>query len=486
MEFPTFESRRPWTSAPGGAYVPIYLLAKIRGHEPTPSMVMTYNLANHLLIALFLSLTIFFFLSWQLGFSYFNSFLFSTIPIYLDLFLPGPFWWHQNAYAPHTAVILPFVLVIFLEVIRPGIRNKFLVNLLQGAVIFCGFLIDWLFVFIAIFLYLYKIARAEIPYKKFPEFLKKSTSFWLVPIAAFSIYGLQLYIFNAFSKMWSRFVYRTALSEEGQEYTTNFFTAFWGDHIGESLGRPASIILWLCLLIFLALGLHIVFQKLLKKETPEDLSKITLLIGLLLLPCFSLVYFFTNTAAIHKWMALPFSIPFATIPFVLLPAAFLVFIGKNSKSKKQFLTTLVALTMIVLSGVYLINVYSNYHILFPGKTQVFDDKAEAAQFILRNTSYDEMVFSPNFQIYVYPPQLLQITMKRVYKVDSVSQIQAQVKNVEGDFSVDIFLRGEKPKIPATLKDLLPLAYDVIQEDNFLLYKIKSDDILNLKTSPANL
>lgn len=479
IEFATVQSRGNWISYPAGAFIPIYSISKIRGREPTPSLIMKYNLINHFLIALFLSLTIFFFLSLQLEFSYFNSFLFATIPIFLELFLPGPFYWHQNVFYSPQAVILPFVLVVFLEVIRPSTRNKSLIDVLQGVVVFYGFLTDWLFVFLAVFLYLYKIARAEIPYKKLPEFLKKSTKFWLGPVAALSVFALQLYRFDAFPRLWAKFVFRAALDKEGQKYTTDFGTIFWDTHIAQSLGRPASKILWLCLLIFLALGLYIILQGLFKRETNKDITKITLLIGVLLVPSFLMVYSLKNFSAIHKFTALKFSIPFSTIPFILVPAAFLAFLGKSSK--KRFLTTAAALMMIVLSGTYLINVYSNYHILFPGENQTFNQKAEAAQFISENTSYKEIVFSPNFKIHNYPPQLLSISMKRVYKVDSVSQIQEQLKNVEGDFSVDIFVRGEKPKVSAGLKDLLPLAYDVIQKDNFHLYKIERKDIINQKT-----
>ena len=478
IEFATVESRRRWISYPAGAFVPIYLISKIVGHEPTPSLVMKYNLLNHLLIALFLSLTIFFFLSLQLKFSYFNSFLFSTIPIFLELFLPGPFYWHQNVFYADQAILLPFVLVVFLEVIRPSVQKISVIDLLQGVLIFYGFLTDWLFVFVALVLYLSKIARSEIPYDKLLVFLKKSTKFWLVPAASLSLFALQLYSFDAFSALWTKFVFRAALDEQGQKYTADFGATFWDIYIGQSLGRPAGRILWLCLLIFLALALYIVLQGLFKKETNKDIIKVALLIGILLVPCFLTIYFLKNHSIIHKFTALKFSIPFSTIPFILVPAAFLTFLGKNSK--KHFLTTLVALMMIALSGIYIINVYSNYHVLFPGENETFDQKIEAAQFISENTSYNEIVFSPDYKIDIYPPQLLSVSMKRVYKIKAVSQIQEQVKNVEGDFSVDFFVKGEKPEISPRLKILLPLAYDVIQKDNFRLYKIKKEDILSQK------
>jgi hypothetical protein len=74
VEFPTLLSREPYTSYPPGAILPIYIISKLRRHEPTPSLLMKYNLLNHLFIAFFLSLIIFFFLV-QLKFGYLNSFI---------------------------------------------------------------------------------------------------------------------------------------------------------------------------------------------------------------------------------------------------------------------------------------------------------------------------------------------------------------------------------------------------------------------------
>ncbi len=479
IETATALQRTPWVSYPAGGVMPIFFISKIRGYEPTPSLVMKYNLMNHFFIAFFLSLIIFFFLSLQLKFSQLNSFLFAIIPIFLELFLPGPFYWHQNVFFFPQAVILPFVLVVFLEVLRLSAQKKSTINLLQGVVIFYGFLTAWIFVFVGLILYLSRIARAEIPLNKLSEFLKKSAKFWLAPVAALSLFAFQLYVRDAFSKIWSRFIFRTALAEEGQKYTVDFANKFWGNYIAQAFGAPATKIIWICLLIFLALGLYIIFQGLKKKKINKDIVQTTLLIGLLLLPCFLIVYFVKNSSAIHKWTALKFSIPFTTIPFVLIPAVLLTFLGKNPK--KRLLTTLTALTMIILSGIYAINVYSNYLILFPTKNPEFEQKMEAAQFISENTSYRDIVFSPDYKIDPYPPALLSTSMKRVYKIKAISQIQELVKNVEEDYTVNFFVLDNETEVSPRLRDLLPLAFDEIKKDNFRIYRINREDIPIQKT-----
>lgn len=180
IEFPTLDSRRLYTSYFPLSILPIYIISLIVGHEPTPAIIMDYNLLNHFLIAFFLSMIIFFFLR-QLKIDLLNSFLFSIIPILMELLLPAPLYWLQNVYFADQAVILPFVICIFLEVLRDSVNNANhlkIVNILQNVILFLGFLTDWLFVFIALTTYTKSIISKEILISKnITLFLKKSLYF---------------------------------------------------------------------------------------------------------------------------------------------------------------------------------------------------------------------------------------------------------------------------------------------------------------------
>lgn len=123
VEFPNLSSRIPYTAYLPGAIVPIYVLGELLGQNPTPSLVMGYNLLNHFLVAFFLSLMLFFFFR-QLKIDFLNSFLFSLIPLFIELLLPGPLYWFQNVFFADQAVILLFVLYIFLEIIKDDLKEK--------------------------------------------------------------------------------------------------------------------------------------------------------------------------------------------------------------------------------------------------------------------------------------------------------------------------------------------------------------------------
>ncbi|MBU2524949.1 hypothetical protein KKG71_07185, partial [Patescibacteria group bacterium] len=111
-----------YASYPPGAIIPIYAISKIINKEPTPAMVMSYNLANQFFITLLLIATVFIFLR-RLGLPLFYTFLFSLIPLATELFLPAPMYWHQNVFFSDQAVILPFIFFIFLEILRDGLKK---------------------------------------------------------------------------------------------------------------------------------------------------------------------------------------------------------------------------------------------------------------------------------------------------------------------------------------------------------------------------
>lgn len=194
IEFQSLLSRQPYASYPPGAIFPIYILAKIKGHEVTPNMLMKYNLINQFFIALFLSLTVFFFLR-QIKFDYLNSVLLSVVPILIEFFTPATMYWHQNVFFTDQAIILPFVLFIFFEIVKGNINNRLILRticILQALVMFYGALTDWLFVFISLTVWLNRILKQEMGNSVY-SVVKSSLFFWFPSILAMGLFIAQLY-----------------------------------------------------------------------------------------------------------------------------------------------------------------------------------------------------------------------------------------------------------------------------------------------------
>ena len=488
IEFPTLRSRVPHPSYPPGAVLPIYIISKLRGHEPTPSLLMKYNLLNHFFIAFFLSLTVFLFLL-QLKFSYLNSFIFSLVPIALELLLPAPLYWHQNVFFADQAVILPFVLFIFLEVSKENIRNKTIANItnvFQILVLFYGILTDWLFVFLALTVYIKRVLNGQMG-KDGYTFVKKSVKYWLPVIIVLSLFFLQLYSLGVLPSITHKFMFRTGLGHGGEKYISNFFNKFWNGHIAKGYGKVAIGFLWGSLFLFILSLTYISLRRLPNSQTNKKVKKTLSLIGIVLLPCFMQIYFFRNHSAIHDFSALKFSIPLDIIPFILVPILIFSFfkidltrvslegLRISYKGRRvDIKLPLIILCIIILVGIYLKEEHPHYKGFFPKPNKSYK---EVGKFISTNTQFKDIVFSSNFEIPVSPPQQLSYAMKRVYKVNSIFDVYSRVKNISESYEINIFSVGDFKGKGNDLVDLIFTAYDRRKEDDLYLYKIKKGDFL---------
>lgn len=492
IEFPTLKSRQPYPSYPPGAILPIYIISKLRGKEPTPSILMRYNLLNHFLIAFFLSLTVFFFLL-KLNFGYWASFIFSVIPISLELLLPAPLYFHQNIFFSDEAIILPFVLFIFFEVTRGSIKNKKklkIINFLQTLVFIYGFLTDWLFLFVALAVYVKRILNKEMG-KDISSFLKMSVKFWLPGIIVTSLFFLQMSFLGAIPAVVRKFMFRTGLGYGGESYLSDFFNKFWIKRIGMAYGKVAIVFLWGSLFLFLISIVYVGLRRLRHYKAKEKVKETLSLIGIVLLPCFMQIYFFKNHSVIHYFSVLKFSVPLAVIPFILAPLLVFSLLGKDwmrispkglkityKDHKVEVKLLLIILCLMISVGIYLKDLHPRYTYFFNRQNpdRSYEDIGE---FISTHAQYRDIIFSPNLEIPANPPQLLSYAMKRIYKVDSIFDIYRKVKGIKENFEINIFSTINYRDIGSDFLSLICKAYDVREESDFCLYKIKKADFFGV-------
>ncbi len=465
IEFPTLSSRNPYTSYLPGAIVPIYLISELQGHDPTPSMIMEYNLINHFLIAFFLSLLIFFFLR-QLKVDYVNSFLFSTLPIFIELLLPAPLYWHQNVYFSDQAVILPFVLFIFLEVIRPAAADKKLmvINIFQYFLMFYGILTDWFFVFVIMVVYIKRIFEGEIFKGSIWTFLKSSLIYWAIPLITVYLYILQLTLLGTFNQAIDRFFLRTGTSADGIDYTNIFLT-----RIQEFMYPGYGEIITLALVISIITVLLCVIILFILKIKRDEVKKISGLIAIILVPCIIQMIIFKNHTIMHEFSVLKLSIPLATIPFVLFPVL-LFFIFKNLNTfyislnfkkhslKFNYVLFIVFLITAAFTSFNVLSEHNGYHNFFSTDSNNYQELGNSIQ---KNTQYNDILFSPDLEIIGYSQigcsQIeLAYSMKEVYRINSLDDIKEKIKGINGDYRIVVLLVGSawenKPANTTLIKD----------------------------------
>lgn len=474
IEFPTLNSRLFYSSYPPGTILPIYIICKWLRLEPTPGLINSYNLLNHFLIAFFLSLTLFIFLL-QIEFNILTSLILSLIPIFIELLMPAPLYWHQNVFFTDQAVILPFVLVIFLEVLKDGLKNKkifFLVNCLQTIVFFYGYLTDWFFCFVGLIIYLKRVLNGEIKGRIF-NFIIKSFFFWIPLIIVLSLFALQLSILNGWNYFIGRYFFRTRLGPD-EAGISKFF-----EYLADGYGSLSIYLLWVSLLASLFFLIYLCIKKYKKEPVHFKILKSLSFIAILLLPCFMQIYFLKQHTVVHDFSALKFSIPLSIVPFILLPIIVLHFIFDIEKDlilnlqityknrDKIIKIPLCILLTIIIVFTYIKSNHYKYINYFPEPTAY-----EKEQFIADNTGYEDVVFSPDYEIKANPPQQLSYSMKRVYKFNAIKDVYELIKNIKDSYTVNFFLIKEQiSNNDAELHKLVLLANDIRENEKYILYKI---------------
>ncbi len=328
VEFPTIGDRGIYISYPPGTILPIYAISLLSRHEPSAPMIMGYNLATQLLLALVLAFTVYFLLIRLLHRVY--AVLFAAIPALCVLLLPSPLYWFQNVYFSDQAVILPYALLLFSEVLRDGTltpRQRRVLDVLQGLILFFGFLTDWLFVFLGVIVFAKRVLLGQNG-RTWRAFLLRSLAFWAGPALALGLFAWQLAAFNCWKLLFDRYALRTGNSDDARKMmqSTGFFDQYWKGAVGNGLGAWAVYLLWGCLLICcLAIVWHLGRRigRWRTGKVPESLQngaiQLVALMSMTLLPTFIEIYFFKNHSWVHDFAALKMLLPFSLVPFVLLP-----------------------------------------------------------------------------------------------------------------------------------------------------------------------
>ncbi|HOF01077.1 MAG TPA: hypothetical protein PK385_08420 [Spirochaetota bacterium] len=531
IEFSSLKDRGIYSSYPSGIIFPLYVLGLFNGGKLTPDILMGYNLANHFLISIIMSLTIFIFFK-KLKAGDLAALLFSLLPIFLYLFLPPPMYWHQNVFFTDQAIILYFVGIIFLEVLSdtqdPKLRK--IIFILQAVIIFIGVSIDWFFYIITFVLYVKKILNFEYSKKGFLNFILRSFFFWLPVALSLGIFLIQQIALGGLKALYDKFLFRTAM--DGNTYVTNFFNQFWKGHIKYGYGEIGFYLIWISSLFLLLSFVLVVLLKINKKKIDSSFKSVISLYSLYLVPCFIQIYFLKNHSVIHDFSALKFAVVLSTVPFILFPILLFKIIkmfldsyalnvsrnknisrttlsrycGKCNRnytnnviyplsfsnrllkrySNKEFLNfnrisnsaILIFFIFIYFCSIFYINdVIGKIYIFFPNSVY----KYEREIFINKNTKFNDIVFSPNFSIDINPPQHISFSKKRVYMASNESQILNIInsyKKVKKDnivINLFINIRDNKNQFSSIIAN----ADNKIDFNDYTLYKISYNSLKRL-------
>ena len=368
VEFPTLKSRDPYASYPPGSVLPIYLLARVLGREPNPPMVMAYNLANHCLIAWLLGVTAYVVLL-RAGIPPLNGLLFAAVCPCIELLCPAPLYFLQNVYAMDMAVILPFVVCLLLESLRPAVSNRRLSRVLAAAqwcVFFAGYLTDWLFVFVGLVIYLKRLLSGELVVQgrgtgssfrpptlgiapkaekraspltaavaptsgPLRSLLTRSLWYWSPAAAAGSLFVAQLTYLGWWGTLYEHFRHRIgATAEEGRATYGEFLVNYFRQYLPLGYGGVGSCLLGGSLLLLLALLAYAFVARLRRRSIAPTLAMLAGFMAVTILPgCLQTLVLWEHSG--HTFSLVKFSVPVALIPFALAPAVGIALMSKEAR-----------------------------------------------------------------------------------------------------------------------------------------------------------
>ncbi len=477
IEFTTLSERDPYLSYPVGTTVPIYLISLLNSKVVSLRLVNAVNLINQYIIALTLSLTIFLLLL-KTRIQKVYSFLMAVSSGFYYIFLPGNLNFHLNYYWADMAVMLPFVLYVCIEMIGKYIETSpniaKLLKYGQFLLAFYGALCDYLFYLVGITIFLKRILLKEFGESK-KTIINNVIVFSIPFIVALSTLLIQILYANGINKIIKIFLFRTGISEAGAKYTQSFFQSFWVEKFSSYYGLFGSIIFFssIGILIFILL-----FSILKKHKLNKNITNIQMLIefsSMVLLPCLLQVYLLKNHSAIHNFSILKFSLYQSIVPFVLIPtiSCLVMYDGKLSQ---RYFSNIFSLTLI-LSSIYTLTVVPSFKDLFPSHTAGYSREL----FIRDNTSYDDIVFSSNYEIPASPPEKISFSDKRVYKVNTINKIVEMVDDLKGDYTINVFIDSrwtlEENENYQNILPLIDFADNIVNEGDYSLYKISKERFL---------
>lgn len=487
IEYPTLASRKPYVSYPPGSILPIYFLGELWPGGPTPTLVMVYNLANHFLIALTLAL-----LAWaairRMGLETLPAFTLALGPPLLYLFLPSPFYEHQMGYFSDQAIMLPYALLVYLEVLRQPERpekQRRLLDGLQAAVIFWGIFTDWLFPFVVLTLYAVRLFQGQLG--RFPKtFLKRSILFWSSTALALGLFALQLYRVHAFESLFYRFVHRSAVDGGsinalmprpqkmffGELWNFTLSTRFWETFIPHAYHPLGKLLILACGVLLLAFLPLLAFLRLRGKPISPAIATAGLVLVLFVAPCFIHVHILKNHSSFlfHFFSVLKFALTLSVLPFTILPALLLALVPRPGP--RRFLSHLAAPILLGLVLLYVFSLGDKRHVLY-GDIKL--ERKAMAEFVGAHTGYNDVVFSVD---QIVQRHFVVYSMKVVHRIKNIQEMYDLVKGLPGPYIINLFSKGPEDYAPHFgLPELAGMAYEQYHVDDLHLRKISKEDFL---------
>ncbi len=515
VENSDYATRGLYVSYPPGHLVPLFLLAKALACHVDAPLLMSYSFGFQFLTAYFLCLTALFFVR-KSSASLVPACLLSSTPAVIYLLMPGPMWYYMDLYGPEMSVLLPFILVVYIELRRDSTPKDTHLHAglgwIQSVVIAWGVLTEWLFIFVVVTLCLKRLTSAQAGRRILartadcmPLIIPMILGLGLYFVQLVSLGGISLLLMSG--NRWAGpgalyFPFLRCIKEVGWDNLIQnggylappllwitAIVALIGAAAGGCLALPSSAIT-----VTAALMGVVLYKTRHTRGRRDEIRQLTTIILLLLVPCLFRTAVLLEHERQHGFDGLKYLQVISLSAPVLVPLLLLhVFHDKQVtvRLRKNINTLFV---VIFLATVLYVFSFQGWLDALPPRNP---DERVVAKFIKENTSFSDIVFSTDvvtpspadglcwphpevwrlkeFRYYSIEP----FCNKRIYPVLSCKDIlwhirrgTGQNKDLAGDYNVVLFERNDGEL--RNYLDLMPLAAlggNPTRQENMTLYRV---------------
>lgn len=450
VETPTLADVTLYQSWPPGAYVQIFLLAKILNVEPSVPLINWFNVVTHGMIALAVAFTGF-------NIARLNKLhvaacgLLAVSAAFPVLYPNGLLYFFSQVYCVTIAVLLyaaAFILLESLSYVVESPRNRKILFALQLLVIYLAFFVDWLSYTLFAFWLLVRLAGAHFGFvERWSR--RQLAGLALMPVSAFAIYliwrfftpgslarteGLAASIYELAWKI----AYRMNLTDD--HHITDFGSRFLEMHAGYYFPHVLPLIIAAALATVMVLALS--FRLAIDPVERRSIFNTAALLVLVTVPFYAHMLLFYQHTAIHRWAVAKAMFAYALIPFALLPISVVVLLRLYRRyypTKLTFQTLPAIAGMLLAIGSVVAAAESAGAFVGPKVIATIDrDYYQMWDDISHNTRFQDVVFSP--VLHAAPIGVeVGVANKLVYPAKNFSEVDVKVARVCGAFNVVIAL-----------------------------------------------
>ena len=454
-------SRHVYADFPPGQPTVTFLVFTAFGKELNEKNLIGFNRLIQLISGLALTLSFAIlsqkFLPGLIGFVYpliMSAFLFSQ---------PSFNYWLDSVFQYQSLSTLYISLFILIWAVGQTKGRTFLGDMSLAALVMLGLITDAIFIFFSLAFICVLILN------NFEKRLAITRGIGVILVAMFlaTTFNVLYWYQNQFlDNVIPLLKYRLAISDAGSSELSvaNFIKMYARQYSFEMLAALAIAPFAYCSLL------------LQKSENLQSKSLIRDMGLLLAAPVYVYVIVFPNAFSSHELFHIHFIFPIVFVLFALIPK--LIEISASRIGGVFFhLPFLLAISCYV---------YNSAHSTFFQYPQLGVKEEKTALFIKQHTSFDDVVFSPNFRIAETPPQLQNLSDKLVYPIRSMKEIAVFEDCMrdtfpDKEYQIKLFFKGPH-ELRAAIKDI---ALDMEKVDDLEIYSIKTQKSRNRSNGDLN-